>query len=114
MNIKQITYDEAKSSENTSALVLQARELAYNDSETFSDFDLFRLNFNYFKINDEWNHSFVILPKQFFDEVSVEWSSQEFNQWVNTKSIYYQSLISDLSTNPIKLKTIRSAKFKNV
>ena len=114
MNIKQLTYDEAKISENTTELVLQAKDLAYNDSETFSDFDLFRLNFNYFKINDEWNHSFVILPKQFFDEVSVEWSSQEFNQWVNTKSIYFQSLISDLSISPIKLKTIRSAKFKNV
>ena len=114
MNIKQLTYDEAKQSENTTELVLQARELAYTDSESFSDFDLFRLNFNYFQISGEWNHSFVILPKQFFDEVSVEWSSQEFNQWANTKSIYFQSLISDLSTNPIKIKTIRSAKFKNV
>ena len=114
MNIKQLTYDEAKISENTTELVLQARELAFNDSETFSDFDLFRLTFNYFKTNDEWNYSFVILPKKFFDEVSTDWSSQDFNRWVNTKSIYYQSLISDLSTNHIKIKTIRSAKFKNV
>jgi hypothetical protein len=114
MNIQQLTYDEAKRSENTTELVLQAKESAYNDSEKFSDFDLFRLNFNYFEINGEWNHSFVILPKKFFDEVSSDWSSQDFNRWVDTKSIYYQSLISDLSTNPIKLKTIRSAKFKNV
>ena len=114
MNIQQLTYDEAKRAENVTELVIQAKDLAFKDSEKFSDFDLFRLNFNYFETNGEWNHSFVILPKQFFDEVSVEWSSKEFNQWVNTKSIYYQSLISDLSTNPVKQKTIRSAKFKNV
>ena len=113
--LKELTYAEIESKPNITETVLSIREMALTDAETISDFDLFRLNFNYFQMSDgEWNHSFVILPKKFIDEVSSDWSSQEFNQWVDTKSVYYQKLISALSTDPIKLKTIRSAKFKNI
>jgi hypothetical protein len=112
--LKELTYAEVEKLPNITETVLSIREMALTDAETISDFDLFRLNFNYFEINGEWNHSFVILPKKFFDEVSTDWSSQEFNQWADKQSIYNQKLISALSTDPIKLKTIRSAKFKTL
>lgn len=114
MNIKELTYSEAKNLDNTTELVIKAKNLAFDDSESFSDLDLFRLNFNYFRVNNEWNHSFAILPKKYFDEVSVDWSSQDFNRWIDTKSIYESNLISNLSTCPRRLQIVRSAKFKSI
>lgn len=115
MNIKELTYTQAKNHPNTSELVNQAKTLAWDDSESFSDFDLFRLNFNYFQLSDgSWNHSFVILPNQFLDEVSSDWSSQDFNYWVDSKSIYESNLISNLSTCPRRKQLVRSAKFKSI
>ena len=112
--LKELTYAEIQKLDNTAEMVLAIKNLAYDDFEKFNDMDLFRLNFNYIEINGEWNYSYVILPKKYFDEVDTEWSSQEFNHWKQEKSVYNQQLISNLSTDPIKLKTIRSAKFKTI
>ena len=112
--LKELTYAEVEKLPNVTETILSIREMALTDAETISDLDLFRLNFNYFEINGEWNYSFVIIPKKYFDEVSSDWSPNEFNQWLNTKSFYLQKLISNLSIDPMKLKTIRLAKFKNL
>ncbi len=112
--LKELTYAEIQKLDNTAEMVLAIKNLAYDDFVKFNDMDLFRLNFNYIEINGEWNYSYVILPKKYFDEVDTEWSSREFNHWKQEKSVYNQQLISNLSTDPIKLKTIRSAKFKTI
>ena len=112
--LKELTYAEIEKLDNTAEMVLAIKNLAYDDCEKFNDMDLFRLNFNYIEINGEWNYSYVILPKKYFDEVDIEWSSREFNHWKQEKSVYNQQLITNLSTDPIKLKTIRSAKFKTI
>lgn len=112
--LKELTYAEIEKLDNTAEMVLAIKNLAYDDFEKFNDMDLFRLNFNYIEIDGEWNHSYVILPKKYFDKVETEWSSKEFNHWVEEQSVYNQKLILYLSTDPIKLKTIRSAKFKTI
>lgn len=95
--IKKITYQDLDSGKfnNVREIVIEAKNLAYRDYQKIKD----AKEYSKFLFNYEGTYpSFVNMPNYLLSEVNKEMSTQDFNEWERTKSIYESTLIRDLSS----------------